>query len=137
MMDQLLDTLEKMPFLETLDLEHSLPILPDESLTLLPTERVVHLPCLIMLNVYSMVLSYTHILNHISCPSMTCLKLICVPNWTDHDFSHLFPAITSVWTGKDGCPEPIAERDTRAGLGCKCKDASTRGRSRVCQTALA
>jgi F-box-like len=90
-MPQLLDALEKMPLLESLDMEDSLPVLPEDALSIPSGQRTVPLPHLSHLCLLATTLEIASFLCHLSYPATTCVRLSCIPNpATDSDFSFLF-----------------------------------------------
>jgi hypothetical protein len=93
-MMQLLDALEKMPLLQTLDLTCEFPSASNASPEI---KRVVHLSHLTSLRLTSTTLERVYFLNHISYPATTSLALFC-----ELDNSTVIDAISSVWNGKDG-----------------------------------
>jgi hypothetical protein len=97
---QLLDALDKMPLLETLDLDGYLPIVSDEDN--FDTKRVVHLSHLTILRLSSDVIECVYLLNHISYPASTSLGLDCMVDVINDELPALCGAISSVWNGRDG-----------------------------------
>jgi hypothetical protein len=91
---QLLEALEKMPLVETLDLSGRL--------TFYDTTRVVHLSHLTFLRLRSSAPTCAYLLNHISFPASTSLELQLKLTHTDNDHSSICDAVSSVWNGKEG-----------------------------------
>lgn len=89
---ELLMVLENMPELETLDLEDSLPSMPVGSTTLSSPTRVVEFPRMSRLQLADATLECANLLNYISLPSTTAIKIRCKRN-TNSDFSALFSAL--------------------------------------------
>jgi hypothetical protein len=92
---RLLETLEKMPLLETLDLGGPLTIASDD------TRRVVHLSHLTSLRLFSTSPPGLS-LNDISFPASTSLALRYRLLSVVDDYSAVCNAVSSVWNGKDG-----------------------------------
>jgi hypothetical protein len=102
---QLLGALEKMPLIETLDLDGGLPVVPDDdNFSLLETKHIVHLSNLATLRLSSTAVECAYLLNHLSYPTSTSLGLVCAPNTLNiktNSLSILFDAISSVRNGRD------------------------------------
>jgi hypothetical protein len=94
---QLLEVLENMPLLETLDLEGLLPILSRD------TNRAVHLSHLTSLRLAFPAPEGARFLNHLSFPASTPLVLHCrLHTANDRDHLTVCDAVSSVWNGNDG-----------------------------------
>ena len=100
---QLLGALERMPRLETLDMEDSLPFLSDDASATYDSGRVVNLSCLSLLRLSSGTLEIAFLLRHLSYPPTTSLNLRCLAEpSTDYNFSCIFPAISFIGSGSEG-----------------------------------
>ncbi|EGN96756.1 hypothetical protein SERLA73DRAFT_161770 [Serpula lacrymans var. lacrymans S7.3] len=95
-MSQVLSALERMPSLQVLTLEESLPTLP-ESVHKLPTIGcVVPLQALRSIRLSGRVIDCAHVLAHMSYPSTATLKLACKAGpAASFDFSSIFPAVVA------------------------------------------
>ncbi|KAK0488989.1 hypothetical protein IW261DRAFT_1414413 [Armillaria novae-zelandiae] len=92
---QLVDLLEQMPYLETLELEHALPIVSENPKALPSPSHVISLPRLSRIHLFSSVLEATNLLNHIDFPSTATMELILdSTKGTGTDFSSLVPTIS-------------------------------------------
>jgi hypothetical protein len=93
---QLLETLEKMPLIESLDLSGSLTF-PSGDAT-----RVIHLSHLTSLRLHSFDTGCANLLNHISFPASTSLALRCrLTTYTSKGYSTVCNTFSSIWNGKD------------------------------------
>lgn len=108
---ELISVLEKMPKLETLDLQNSLPSLPDAVTAAPSVERVIDLPHLSYIRIDSSVLECANVLNHLSFPTTTSIHLTCLATeTTDNDFSSIFPTFSNMRgssTSKQGSGKPL------------------------------
>ncbi|PBK72396.1 hypothetical protein ARMSODRAFT_1002507 [Armillaria solidipes] len=92
---QLVDLLEQMPYLETLDLDHALPIVSETTKTLPSPSHVISLPRLSQIHLVSSVLETANLLNRIDFPSTATMRLILDgTKGTGTDFSSLIPTIS-------------------------------------------
>ncbi|KAK0238938.1 hypothetical protein EDD85DRAFT_1002232 [Armillaria nabsnona] len=92
---QLVDLLEQMPYLETLDLDHALPIVSETTKTLPSPSHVISLPRLSQIHLVSSVLETANLFNHIDFPSTATMRLILDgTKGTGTDFSSLIPTIS-------------------------------------------
>ncbi|KAK0188990.1 hypothetical protein F5146DRAFT_690294 [Armillaria mellea] len=92
---QFVDLLEQMPYLETLNLEHALPIVSETTKTLPSPSHIISLPRLSHIHLVSSVLESANLLNHIDFPSTATMRLILDgTKGTGTDFSSLIPTIS-------------------------------------------
>ncbi|KAK0217879.1 hypothetical protein IW262DRAFT_1463198 [Armillaria fumosa] len=92
---QLVDLLEQMPCLETLQLEHALPIVSETTKTLPSPSHIISLPRLSRIHLVSSVLEAANLLDHIDFPSTATMQLILDgTKGTGSDFSSLVPTIS-------------------------------------------
>ncbi|KAK0202652.1 hypothetical protein DFS33DRAFT_1341918 [Desarmillaria ectypa] len=92
---QLVDVLEQMPWLETLDLDHALPIVSETTKTLPSASHVISLPHLSSIRLTSNVLETANLLNHINFPSTATMRLVLHgTKGTGTNFSSLVPTIS-------------------------------------------
>jgi hypothetical protein len=99
---ELLEALERMPLLETLDLNGSLPVVSSDSFRPLEIKRIVHLSHLETLRLSSTtIIKCAYLLRHISYSVSTSLALHCTLG-RNNDISALCNAVSSVWNGTDG-----------------------------------
>lgn len=108
-MSQMLDALERMPNLESLDLEDCLPTLPDATTTPPQPDRIVNLPHLSRIRLSSQILECANLLNHLCYSSSTSLRLNCkATDATYHEISSLIPALSNVRKNiREGNEKPI------------------------------
>jgi hypothetical protein len=99
---QLLEALERMPSIETLDLKDSLPIVSNDNFGSPEIIRVIHLSRLSALRLSSTAIECAYLLNHISYPASTSLMLQCTLGVGSNCLPTIFKAISSVWNGRDG-----------------------------------
>ncbi len=84
-----------MPHLETLDLDHALPIVSETTKTLPSPSHVISLPRLSQIHLVSSVLETANLFNHIDFPSTATMQLILDgTKGTGTDFSSLIPTIS-------------------------------------------
>ncbi|KAG7444915.1 uncharacterized protein BT62DRAFT_994944 [Guyanagaster necrorhizus] len=99
---QLVDVLEQVPWLETLDLEHALPIVSETTKTLPSPSHIISLLHLSQICLTSTVLESANLLNHIDFPSTATMRLILNgTKGTGADFSSLVPTISKSRTFVD------------------------------------
>lgn len=92
---QLVDLLEQMPYLETLHLEHALPIVSETTKTLPSPSHIISLPRLSRVHLVSNVLEAANLLDHIDFPSTATMQLtLDGTKGTGSDFSSLIPTIS-------------------------------------------
>ncbi|KAK0467085.1 uncharacterized protein EV420DRAFT_664776 [Desarmillaria tabescens] len=100
---QLVDVLKQMPWLETLDLDHALPIVSECTKTLPRPSHVISLPHLSLIRLTSNVLETANVLNHIDFPSTATMRLILHgTKGTGTDFSSLVPTLSKSRTFAGG-----------------------------------
>jgi hypothetical protein len=99
---QLLEALERMPLVETLDLKDSLPVMSNDNFGSPEIIRVIHLSRLSALSLSSTAIECAYLLNHISYPASTSLRLRCTLGVRSDCLPTLFKAISSVWDGRGG-----------------------------------
>lgn len=109
---QLLDALDRMPNLEILDLKDCLPVIldhPDSASVAPPPSRLVNLPRLSLLRLYSWFLECANVQHHISHPSNTILSLTYkISDMPDSNISCLIPVLSKVREStKGGIQDPI------------------------------
>jgi hypothetical protein len=99
---QLLEALERMPLIEALVLRDSLPVISNDNFGSPEIVRVIHLSRLSFLYLSSTAIECAYLLNHISYPASTFLKLYCTLGVGSGCLPTLFKAVSSVWNGRDG-----------------------------------
>jgi hypothetical protein len=91
-----------MSLVETLDLKDSLPVMSNDNFGSPEIIRVIHLSRLSALCFSSTAFKCAYLLNHISYPTSTSLKLYCTLGIERDCLPTLFKAVSSVWNGRDG-----------------------------------
>lgn len=95
---QLIDVLENMSNLKTLNFQHSTLTLPGGQTTHSPPDRTAHLPCLSHMTLEYHIPECADILNHLSFPRSASIILKCTSSEIrDQDFSSLVPALSRIY----------------------------------------